>query len=468
MTQPGRTIVALSALAAASLILPARSLGPPSGTAVAAPPGAAAPGIAPGPLVAIEPLVAAARRAGLRVLEGRRLVLVTDRPERDGDGVADLPAIFDQAFATWCDHYNMPEEDAGEWRALGCLVVDRERFRAGGLLPDAVPTFPNGFCDRNRFWLMDQSNPAYRRHLLLHEGAHAFTLTLRQLATPVWYTEGIAEYLATHRLDRAADGSPLFIPTPIPDRPEDVEQLGRIEELIALRATGQAPSLAAVLGQPTGEHAAIRDYAASWATVALLANHPSYAKGFATLEGGPLSPDFNRRLAMLPGWDADRAGRDFDAFIDGIDYGWDFSRMVIDWSPAPPLDGPRDLVVAADHGWQHAGISLTAGQRAGIAATGRVGLGRVTDHASGLVTPLESEPDGISLTWYRGRPVGRLLVAQWGEEEPGHRPRFVVLAEGADAEFTARFDGPVYLRVNAAPGDLADNTGGYPVRLKPR
>ena len=96
-----------------------------------------------------------------------------------------------------------------------------------------------------------------------------------------------------------------------------------------------------------------------------------------------------------------------------------------------------------------------------------MGLGSFADPASGRATPLESEPAGISLEWYRGRPIGRLLVAQWGVDQPGRQPRFVVVAEGDASEFTARFDGPVYLRVNDSPRGLTDNTEGYSVSLKP-
>ena len=425
-------------------------------------------GLAGAAPVAVEPLVRLARAADLRLLEGRHLVLATDRPVRDRDGVAELPAVFDEAFTAWCEHYGLRPEDHADWRCFGCLVVDRERFRAAGLLPDSIPPFVNGFCDRNRFWLLDQSNPAYRRHLLLHEGVHAFTLTLRGLATPVWYNEGIAEYLATHRLDREPGGELRFASTPIPARAEDVEQLGRIEKLRELRAERNLPSLDAVLSLPVGQHAAIGDYAASWAAVAMFANHPAYARGFATLERGPLEADFNERLATLPGWDPKRAARDYAAFVTDLDYAWDFARLAIDWAVGPPLTGPVTIPVAAARGWQNAGISVTAGRRQTFTATGRVGLGTVTDVATGTVTPLEGEADGISLEWYRGHPTGRLLIAQWVQQPmDGGPPRFEVLGTGAQGELVAVVDGPLYLRLNGPPARLTARDGTISVAVAP-
>ena len=417
--------------------------------------------------ISVDSFVASARRAGLRVLEGDHLVLVTDRPVRAGDGVEDLPRIFDEAWATWCGHFSLDPDAHRRWRACGCLVVDRERFRAAGLLPDDVPDFANGFCNRHRFWMADQSNPAYRRHLLLHEGVHAFTLTLRALDTPPWYMEGIAELLATHRLD--GDHAGRFVPTPLPLRAGDVEQLGRIETLRSLRAAGECPGLDDVFATPGVNHRDLSAYAASWAAVALLSQHPDHARAFAAAERGPLDAAFTTRLTTAPGWNAERAARDFDAFTDEIDYGYDFSRSRIDWAGGQSLDSDQQVTVDSSRGWQHSGWSLRKGARYAITATGRCTIGVLEGGPSAPQTRLETEADGISLRWYRGRPLGRLLVAQWVDKpDDGGRPRFVVLAAGARGEFTAAADAVAFFKLNEPSGELADNAGQLTVTITPK
>lgn len=409
-------------------------------------------------MVDVGPIEAAARRAGLVVHAGERLVLVTDRPPREGDGVPGLPGVFDEAFAAWCAHYGLADATAHGWRACGMLMSDRDRFRAAGLLPDdgSIPDFANGFCDRNRFWLDDQSNPAYRRHLLLHEGVHAFTFTLRRLAAPSWYTEGIAELLATHRLDEGR-----FVATPIPKRAGDVEQLGRIEVIRRLRAGAACPGLPEVFATPPSPRHDIPAYAASWAAVALLSLHPAHAAAFRALEAGPLDARLDERLAALAGWDAPRAERDFDAFTDEIDYGFDFARSAIDWSAGQPLAGRVRVAVAADRGWQSTGVACRRGEAVEFAAVGRAGVGRAGD------TALESTAEGISLRWYRGRPVGRLLLAQWGAPAGGGRPRFGVLGEGSRGIVVAADDGVLHAKLNAPPGSLPEHAGALELHLRP-
>jgi len=407
-------------------------------------------------LIDVRAAAARARDAGLRVFESERLALATDRPARAGDGVEDLPRLFDEAVASWCEHFGITTESLGDWRAFGCLVVDLEKFREAGLLPPAIPPFTNGFCDRNRFWLLDQPNPAYRRHLLLHEGAHAFTLTVRGLATPVWHAEGVAEYLATHRLDAAG----RFVHTPLPARSADVEQLGRIEQIRDLRTTQRVPAVADVLAAPPAAHHDLAAYAASWAAFVMFAHHPDYASRFSDLERGPLGPDFNSRLAAVMGLSADRIARDFDAFTDDLDYGYDFARSAIDWSPGPTVDSGTTVRVDAGRGWQNAGISLAQGRRYDLRAQGRCVLGTSGD------TTIETEPNGISLDWYRGRPLGRLLAAQWiAAPADGGRPRFVTCGEGATTSLKAEVDGPLYLKVNEPPADFGDDEGAFEVEV---
>jgi hypothetical protein len=162
----------------------------------------------------------------------------------------------------------------------------------------------------------------------------------------------------------------------------------------------------------------------------------------------------------MPGWDAARAAQDFDAFTADIDYGYDFDRMVIDWSSGQLLAAPQTLEVDAGHGWQNTSVSLSAGNRYAFTAAGRVDLGTATDERTGTVTPLESQADGISLEWYRGRPTGRLMLGQWiANPADGGRPHFEVLADGASGELVARVAGPLYVRLNGPPGKLSDRSG---------
>ena len=122
----------------------------------------------------------------------------------------------------------------------------------------------------------------------------------------------------------------------------------------------------------------------------------------------------------------------------------------------------------AARGWQNTGAALVRGSRYAIAARGLATMGSLPPEGGRTgATTLESGPEGISLRWYRGRPVGRLLAAQWAAADPPTRPGFEILAEGAVGEFVAGADGPLYLRLNESPGDLPDKAGELTVDLRP-
>ncbi len=407
-------------------------------------------------------LIHRARLAGLRIFESDHLVLITDQASRVGDALEGLPEIFDEAVKVWASHYRIPLSAVQKWKVCGCLVVDRERFRKAGLLPDAIPDFVNGYCDHYRFWLTEQSNPAYQRHLLLHEGVHAFTATLLNLNTPTWYTEGIAEWLATHRL---VEAPPQFKHAPIPVTPEDVEQLGRIEMIRRLRRSTKAPSLDEVFALKPTLHGTVSSYASAWAVVAFLAGHPRYQEAFALTEQQPLDAGFTRRLKGQPGWNSAAARRDFDAFTADLDYGFDCSRMTINWSSGRriPVAGATSTVTAT-HGWQNSGWQLEAGRQYQLRVSGHCRVGQL-QRADGLLD-LESTAVGISIDWYRGLPLGRLLIAQWDDKpDSGGRPKFKVLAEGGATTFTAVSNSPMFLKINNRPSNLSLSDGQLTVSI---
>ena len=113
-----------------------------------------------------------------------------------------LPAISIRP-SQWCAYFGVDPAAHADWHVRGILMQSRQRFEPAGLLPADLPDFASGYARGDEFWLYDQTSPYYRRHLLLHEGTHAFMYTLLGGVGPPWYAEGMAELLATHRL---ADG----------------------------------------------------------------------------------------------------------------------------------------------------------------------------------------------------------------------------------------------------------------------
>src|SRR5687767_8851911 len=133
--------------------------------------------------------------AGIRILEGRHVRLLTDVPA--SAAVDELPRVFDAAVPEWAAYFELPPSQIRR-RWLAFLFQDRERFRALGLLPGDNPEFVNGYARGYELWLLEQPSDYYRRHLLLHEGTHALMQTQLGGAGPGWYMEGMAELLGTH------------------------------------------------------------------------------------------------------------------------------------------------------------------------------------------------------------------------------------------------------------------------------
>ena len=138
------------------------------------------------------------RPGAIRRLTSTHLTLYTDLPS--SPEVDALPQLFDQAFPQWCAYFGIDPAQHANWRVRGYLMCSREAFAAAGFIPGNLPDFASGYSISDSIWCLDQSSEYYRRHLLLHEGTHAFMHSLVGGVGPAWYAEGMAELLATHLL----------------------------------------------------------------------------------------------------------------------------------------------------------------------------------------------------------------------------------------------------------------------------
>ncbi len=392
--------------------------------------------------------------AGIRMIEGEFLTLYTDLPQ--STEVDALPGLVAQALPQWRDFFDWKVAQPASMQ--GCLMHARERFEQAGLLPAELPSFGHGYCRGHWLWLDDQPSDYYRRHLLLHEATHSVAAQMFGAQGPPWYAEGVAELLGTHSL---ADGR-LELGY-LPENREEVPQWGRIKIVRDAIAKGKSLSLPDVLDFSTRSHASVEPYGWCWALATLLDKHPRYHQRFRQLAPDAARGDFTSRFRRLYAEEWADLCEEWLVFTDALEYGMDVERFAIEFADGREQPGAATTVsVRADRGWQGTGIALAAGQSYRLKATGRFQLG------------LEpriwwSEPGGVTLRYYRGRPLGRLLAAVRSEQKPGARssPLTEPIEVGLSTTIKPDADGTLYLRVNDSPAELDDNEGTLNVQVTP-
>ena len=75
----------------------------------------------------------------MRKIAGKWLDLYTDIPATAA--IEELPGVFDQAISQWCTYFQIDEQTIKDWRVIGSLMKDKQRFEQAGLLPDSLPVF---------------------------------------------------------------------------------------------------------------------------------------------------------------------------------------------------------------------------------------------------------------------------------------------------------------------------------------
>ena len=170
----------------------------------------------------------------------------------------------------------------------------------------------------------------------------------------------------------------------------------------------------------------------------------------------PAYADFNEQLSAVYASDSRQLHEEWQVFVGELVHGYDFARTRLDFSPAkftPRADMPVKLTVAADRGWQNTGVRLEAGVRYKLTATGQYTL-------AGEPKPWISEPNGVTIRYHRGLPLGILLaVVRPEDSQQGPSPFFKPDVIGLGATIEPEQTGTLYLRINDFAGELADNTG---------
>jgi hypothetical protein len=277
-------------------------------------------------------------------------------------------------------------------------------------------------------------------------------------AWPPWYTEGLAELLATHQLDESGVSLARF-----PASRDEVPGLGRIGLVQDALARGQRRSLNDVLLMAHRDFLENDAYAWSWALVAFLDGHPAYRDRFHALVRAREEADPQARFRALYADDWPQLETEFAVFVADLEHAYDFARTAIDFdTPLSALRDARQVRIAADRGWQNSGIQVVGGKSYRITARGRYEIARTEEI-------WWCEPGGVSIRYYHGWPLGRLLAAIGSDEiEPDAVGGFLAAVDvGLAGEIEAPGDGTLFLRVNDSAAELADNRGTLEVEVVP-
>jgi hypothetical protein len=398
--------------------------------------------------------------------EGRYVRLVTDLP--DSESLVHWVAAFDAAVPLWAEYWGRNLDALRGWRITAYIMADKSKFVAAGVVPRTLPDFRFGYQVGTRIWVLHQPEDYYSRHLLLHEGAHAITDHLFGGGGPPWFMEGTAEWMSTHswQLPTSPLESPKITIGVVPQSSTEAQGWGRIELIENARRQKQVPSLESVMKYNDAAHREVEPYAWSWLAATLLEMYPDYrqVRREAAIHAADRSPQFNSNLyaKLRNQWPIVSAR--WNLLANDIDYGWDPSYQLVDLSMSlPPLSRKVEMKLDSRHGWQSAPIKLSAGQSVNITSSGKYKIREST-------RDWYSEPDGITIHYYKGHPIGKLVARLLPMAATGGGPYAAPpqdVAIGAAGIVTASQDSWLLLKINEAPGEYADNEGELAIELQP-
>jgi len=369
-----------------------------------------------------------------------------------------------------------PARDGSDYRITGFVMADRERFvRAGLVKADLLDAF-HGRQIGAEFWMNNQTLDYYRRHLLLHEAVHCYMRHLPgESGFPMWYMEGMAEMIATHR--RATDDSEPLSDTAPEEFTFSVMPVNRmrfrgLERIIILQRDVKNKGVRSIaqIRTMTGTdfRNSVEAYAWCWALCRFLDSHPTTQTDFRTLGRSFLTtPPRESFEAFFAQTDANLE-TEWALFASSIEHGYHFEPHAIDFLDGRPIGDELHMTeVDSRKSWQSTRVQVEAGRFYALSADGHFDLQSPSTVVPGR-TPEPSrwisEANGISIRYCRGQPLGRLLGAIHAAGQPHSMLQTIPL--GNKAMFTPTQSGTLYLRINDWPDSLANNQGLLSVSIR--
>ena len=362
--------------------------------------------------------------------------------------------LFDGATTQWCELFDVDTDKTAPWRMTAVIMEDETRIRNAGLIPDDLPKFPAGYNRGHEFWVYLQKDKYYTRHLILHEGTHAFMQWFLGSSGTPWYSEGMAEWMALHHWD----GQMVKLNQTITDKSQ-TPGWGRVNLLKKLLAKGQPKSLDDIFNIPPTAFRDVNAYAWSWAGCEFLAHHRLSKEAFAELPKrlrGPLHR-FRRkfRAELEPHWQT--LTRDWYLYIHEVGYGTDIEAATLG---VATKNDDGSMNIEATSSWQSTGITVEPSDRLQIDSSGDFIVGNTTQ-------PWRCKSNGITAEYYNGHPLGKLMAAVISDR-PQQIVQVPIGSSGGDAEKSVTFshEGVLALRINESPAKLGDNSGRLIVTIE--
>jgi hypothetical protein len=408
---------------------------------------------------------------GIRLLESEHLLLFTDT--RQEIGVEEFPRAFDLAVGHWCNYFSIDKKRAKQWKMRAFIIENKDRFQKAGLFPDSLPPFPAGFQFGRDMWVYVQSGPYYTRHLLLHEGCHAFMEWFLDGWGSPWYSEGMAEKLGLHHWISGGSKNGLAeadlkLDFAVTDKSQ-VPYWGRINLIKKDLERDQGLALQQVISLPSSAFREVRYYGWAWAACQFLSKHELTRDVFDQLKRHVAEGQarFDARLFESLGPHLDSLERDWVLFIDELDYGLDVSKVILAAAQAGTATGTtKSFRIDSAKAWQVTSLTLRVGDRIRIRCRSRIQVGQTVKN--GQAIPWTATADGITLKYYRGRPLGVLLAGTLGDAPPSRLQLdrgIQTEVIGSAGELMAKSSGRLCLRINESPAEMQDNQGVLEVEI---